>query len=346
PVALTVHLEDVAAVGQTVERGAGTGFPQPTPVPVPGLVGRNIVAISAGNNYGLALDAGGTIYSWGVNALGVLGVPAPNAAVPGNPSLRVIGGLPPIVQIDAALGHAVARDVSGGLWTWGGNLQGQLGLGDDVSRTTPAPVGSLPPISDVSVHGYYTLALDTNGTVWSYGTNIVRQLGDGSNGSMAWLPVRVGPSAAYARWASYGLGCAGFNQPGAPIPNLASPFSPTLGNAAFRLRAAISTPGAGLQPWLFMTPTPVAPPTLLFGQGFFTNCYLRLDPAVLAPLIAAGITPLAVPPFNIAGQTDILIPIPANPALAGRVVTAQLAAIGATAPQPFLVSNALELTIN
>jgi len=41
------------------------------------------------------------------------------------------------LQVAAGLGHTVACFADGSAFTWGLNTDGQLGLGDDASRTSP-----------------------------------------------------------------------------------------------------------------------------------------------------------------------------------------------------------------
>jgi alpha-tubulin suppressor-like RCC1 family protein len=50
------------------------------------------------------------------------------------------------------------------LWSWGSNLSGQLGLGDEIYRSSPVQVGSLTDWKDISTGGRHSLAIKTNGT--------------------------------------------------------------------------------------------------------------------------------------------------------------------------------------
>jgi len=74
--------------------------------------------------------------------------------------------------------HTVIRDAGGGVWTAGGNGNGQIGDGTSLTRRTRVLV--MTGASDVAAGMYHTLALDASGLVWSWGYNGYGQLGDGS----------------------------------------------------------------------------------------------------------------------------------------------------------------------
>ena len=76
-------------------------------------------------------------------------------------------------------GHAAAITADGGLWVWGGNAAGQLGLGAEA----PAWVSEPTHVNIPNTHNYpapsvavacghrHTIVLLSNGTVWSAGDN-------------------------------------------------------------------------------------------------------------------------------------------------------------------------------
>ena len=77
------------------------------------------------------------------------------------------------------------------LYAWGGNGNGQLGLGDTTNRSSPTQVGSLTNWISVAAGSYHSLAVKTDGTLWSWGWNSSGQLGLGDV-TQRNSPVQVG----------------------------------------------------------------------------------------------------------------------------------------------------------
>jgi uncharacterized delta-60 repeat protein len=134
--------------------------------------------------------------TWGWNNLSQLG--NGNGANQGAP-VAVAGGLldgKTLVSMSGGFQHSVALCVDGTIATWGDNLEGQLGNGDSVDRSSNVPTaveqGFLPPgIHPVTVAagGSHTLALFSNGKVYGWGDNEYGQLGNGSSVFDENLPV-------------------------------------------------------------------------------------------------------------------------------------------------------------
>ena len=96
-------------------------------------------------------------------------------------------------------GSAITTD--GSLWTWGGNVDGRLGLGDTIARTTPQRVEALGVTSwiYVSMGARHTLAIDQDNRLWAWGQNTRGQVGNG-NTTHQHLPVMV--TAGATSWAT------------------------------------------------------------------------------------------------------------------------------------------------
>ncbi len=86
--------------------------------------------------------------------------------------------------------HSVLAGSDGGVWTWGGNYEGQLGDGGTSPRRTPALVTGISGVVAAAAGHYHTVALKGDGTVWAWGRNLYGQLGDASNSQ------RLAPGAA------------------------------------------------------------------------------------------------------------------------------------------------------
>lgn len=76
--------------------------------------------------------------------------------------------------------HAVVLKDDGSVWTWGRNVEGQLGDGTQVNRSNPVQVKGLKGVIAVAAGAGYTMALKEDGTIWIWGLNVPEQLGDGT----------------------------------------------------------------------------------------------------------------------------------------------------------------------
>jgi len=141
---------------------------------------------------GLAVPAAAStvgVYGFGNNTFGELGNGTTAAS-----SLPVAAlGLPGTVrQVAAGYGTSAALLADGTVWTWGNNVNGQLGYSTTAGYvTTPQKVPGLSGITQIVMawpgDGY---ALGSDGTVWAWGDNSDGQLGNGGTTS-AIVPARV-----------------------------------------------------------------------------------------------------------------------------------------------------------
>ena len=166
--------------------GDGTAIDRLTPVQVvdPGGIGllTDIVAIAGGWAHTIALKGDGTVFTWGRNLEGQLGIGAsPNAST----TPVQVSGLTDVIKIAGGSLHTIALKSDGTVWTWGSNFDGQLGDGTTTERTTPVQVSGLTDVVAIASRGVHTITLidtdgDGKGTVWTWGANFDGQLGDGT----------------------------------------------------------------------------------------------------------------------------------------------------------------------
>jgi alpha-tubulin suppressor-like RCC1 family protein len=144
--------------------------------------------VSCGGNHTAAIKADGTLWAWGLNGRGQLGLgDTLDRDVP-----TEVGGAADWVDVSAGMAHTLALKADGTLWAWGENAYGQLGVGDWANRTTPTEVGSDHDWGSVSAGGLHTLAIKQDGTLWAWGWNWDGQLGLGSPGVWRTSPTEVG----------------------------------------------------------------------------------------------------------------------------------------------------------
>ncbi len=168
------------------ELGNGTvGGVNPTPAHVPGLTG--VTAIATFGAHTLALKTDGTVWAWGDNQSGQLGV----GTIGGNsPTPVQVSGLTGIIAITAGAAHSVALGTDGLIRACGNNSSGQLGDGTFTTRSTPTLVQGLIQVTHIGAGGAHSLALKADGTAWAWGDNRTGQLGTG-NFTTSRRPVQV-----------------------------------------------------------------------------------------------------------------------------------------------------------
>jgi alpha-tubulin suppressor-like RCC1 family protein len=179
--------------GEIGQLGDGSTADQHLPVKVSTSAISGIASIAGGGAHALLIATGGTVWSWGWNGYGQLGVgtttgpatcvlsnaPTPCSTVP------VQVALSNITTVAAGDLHNLAISADGSVWVWGSNQYGQLGTGSITSTgcdCIDAPVRSLLPAGILAVAGggQHSLALVNDGTVMAFGHNQYGQLGDGS----------------------------------------------------------------------------------------------------------------------------------------------------------------------
>ncbi|MEW6330692.1 MAG: DUF5050 domain-containing protein [Pseudomonadota bacterium] len=153
-----------------------TTFPLGSGIPVN-------TSIAGGSEFTLAIKNDGTVWTWGNNSSGQLGdgttsnrfTPVQVAGLTGVKAVAAGGDNDPANQ-----GHGIALKNDGTVWTWGRNVEGQLGDGSFSNRNAPVQVSGLTGVTSIAGGAEHTIALKGDGTVWTWGSNIYGQLGDGA----------------------------------------------------------------------------------------------------------------------------------------------------------------------
>jgi len=125
-----------------------------SPVQVGALTNWSKVA-NSGSYYSLATKTDGTLWSWGLNTSGRLGLG--NITTYSSP--KQVGALTNWSLVAAGRNNSMAIKTDGTLWAWGGNPSGELGLGNTTNYSSPKQVGALNQWLAVSAGNYSTLAL-------------------------------------------------------------------------------------------------------------------------------------------------------------------------------------------
>ena len=142
-----------------------------------GLLTNWLLVVAAGG-YGAgqssvrAIKTDGTLWAWGGNNSGRLGL----GDTTNRSSPVQVGALTDWLKVSAGYGVNIAVKTNGTLWTWGFGGQGALGLGNTTSYSSPKQVGLLTNWTKGTSGGGFQLAIK-GGTLWSWG-----QAGAGSLG--------------------------------------------------------------------------------------------------------------------------------------------------------------------
>ena len=157
-------------------------------------------SVELGYNHAVALKTNGTLWAWGDNRHGQLGISADYESTPIQISPNTNWA-----NLSAGWTHTVALKTDGTLWAWGSNSNGQLGDGTNIGREAPVQVGS-DTWASVSAGNNYTVAIRTDGSLWAWGWNFHGQLGNGRNGTSVAinvLPIQIG---TYYDWIAVSAG--------------------------------------------------------------------------------------------------------------------------------------------
>ena len=170
--------------------GLGNTTSYSSPVQVGSL--NNWASVSAEVNpsrpHSLAVKTDGTMWSWGRNNRGQLGL----NNVSDRSSPVQIGSLTTWANVSSGLEFSLATKTDGTLWSWGVGNQGRLGLGDSyINRSSPVQVGNLTTWSKGIADGAHAFGIKTDGTIWGWGSNVSGSRGHSFGGNYS-SPVQIG----------------------------------------------------------------------------------------------------------------------------------------------------------
>ncbi|WP_174591116.1 RCC1 domain-containing protein [Methanocella conradii] len=156
---------------------------KPVRVPISG-----VKDVAAGHCFSMALKNDGTVWVWGSNDFGQLGLGTVDNE--SHPEPIQVKGLTDIMAIDARSELAVALGRDGTVWAWGQNDHGQVGDGGPLADpkavmsspeewnkwvsaniSVPTKVVDLSGVDSIVSGGSFALALKDDGSVWYWGQN-------------------------------------------------------------------------------------------------------------------------------------------------------------------------------
>lgn len=147
-----------------------------------------VVEINASHNWAMAIQGDGTVWTWGSNQDGVLGLGYAGGTVF---TPQQVPGINDAITGSAGLLHMHVVRANGTALGWGQNFSGTVGDGTTMNRHSPVPVAGLTNVRDVQGTGSHVVALRQDGTVWGWGANSSGQLGTGTLAIAVPTPVQV-----------------------------------------------------------------------------------------------------------------------------------------------------------
>ncbi len=152
------------------------------------LVGASFASIAAGTLHSAAIKSDGSLWMWGDNSAGQLGVSTNETCALGTNNLgtgelgspcattpRMVGT--GFVRVTTGLQHTLAIKTDGSLWAWGTNYWGYLGDGTRSSAIS-RPKRVSQGYNQIEAGGYMSFATRIDGTLWAWGENRQGVLGD------------------------------------------------------------------------------------------------------------------------------------------------------------------------
>ena len=169
--------------------------------PSPIKIMDDVINVSAGFDHTLVIKNDSSLWAFGNNAMGRLGVGPPiipsetpwnGTASPSPNPIKILDG---VVAIAAGNCDSLAITSDGNLWGWG-DIAGWMQMGDyNVDMNTPierlwelgfernrlaaTPYVIMKNVASVSTWNGHVLASRTDGSVWAFGDNRYAQIGDG-----------------------------------------------------------------------------------------------------------------------------------------------------------------------
>ena len=145
-----------------------------TPVQVWGI-SSSATAVACGGYHTAILLANGTVWTFGLNGFGQLGV---NDILIRPTPVQIWGISSSATAIACGYNHTAVLLANGTVLTFGNNPHGGLGVNDTTSRLTPVQVWGISSSATAITCGLYiTSVLLADGTVRTFGRNTVGQLG-------------------------------------------------------------------------------------------------------------------------------------------------------------------------
>ncbi|XP_078267557.1 putative E3 ubiquitin-protein ligase HERC4 [Rhinoraja longicauda] len=151
-----------------------------SPQPVEALAGIPLAQIAAGRSHTIAVSLSGTVFGWGANHYGQLGLDDVKARY--HPTCVKLLECKKVVRVFCGAHHTAALNKDGLVYTFGAGRCGQLGHNSDKDECKPRLLEGLSGIkvSQIACGSYHTMVFSSaSGQLYSFGRGENGQLGTG-----------------------------------------------------------------------------------------------------------------------------------------------------------------------
>lgn len=137
--------------------------------------------VEAGGYFSAGIKKDGTLWTWGKNENGTLGIGTLSGSNASSPVQTVAGGSD-WSSVSCGYNFAIAQKVDGSLYAWGANLNGQLGINSTSAASSPTLIDLGYSVNWVNYAcgDYHAVACSSSPSyLWAWGINTDYQLGLG-----------------------------------------------------------------------------------------------------------------------------------------------------------------------
>lgn len=155
-----------------------------------------VKSVSLGRYHSAAIKEDDSLWLWGSNSSGQLGVDLVSLYEEGEAPSKTLSSKPIKVMEDVkavSLGaaHSAAIKNDGSLWIWGNNSYGQVGSDSWSNEKKYEPIKVMDHVKSVSLGSAHSAAIKEDGSLWVWGSNDRGQVGNDSWDDMFDSPVQI-----------------------------------------------------------------------------------------------------------------------------------------------------------
>lgn len=152
------------------------------------------VEVEAGREFVAVLKANGSVWTWGRNNYGQLGIGSyVNCEIP-----QQVSSVSNVAEIKSGENHMVVRTYDGDVYAWGRNYDGCLGIGNKSNSTVPVQMVNGTNAIGIGAAMNVSYVIKEDNELYACGTNGYGQIGDGTTTSRTNLTkVNINDSVRY-----------------------------------------------------------------------------------------------------------------------------------------------------